>query len=125
MCGESPDLSPVSHPQPPLLTKVEVAALILGLEEAPSGLGVHVGSLGHQQLHVVFAAALYSDVQGGLAWGGRQPGSGMAAVQPHLLRGTEWATRCGNRARDLKAKPWPAITRRLAWDLGCMMDRAC
>lgn len=49
--------------QSPLLTKIEVAALILGLEEATTGLGVHVGTLLHQQLHVVLAAALNGDVQ--------------------------------------------------------------
>lgn len=57
------------HPSP-LLTKVEIASLVLGLEEAPPGLGMDVSSLGHQELHVVFAAALDGDVQGSLAWGG-------------------------------------------------------
>lgn len=61
--------SPLSLPSATaLLTKVEVATLVLGLEEAPSGLGVHVSSLGHQQLHVVLAAPLYGNVQGRLAW---------------------------------------------------------
>lgn len=57
-------------PTRPLLTEVEVAALVLGLEEAASCLGVDVSSLGHQQLHVVFAAAFDGDVQGSLAWEG-------------------------------------------------------
>ena len=54
-------------PTRPLLTEVEVAALVLGLEEAAPRLGMDVGSLGHQQLHIVFAAAFDGDVQGGLA----------------------------------------------------------
>ena len=57
-------------PTRPLLTEVEVAALVLGLEEAAPRLGMDVGSLGHQQFHVVFAAAFDGDVQGGLAWEG-------------------------------------------------------
>lgn len=57
-------------PPPGLLTEVEVASLVLGLEEAPSGLSMDVGSLGHEQLHVMFAAALDGDVEGGLTWGG-------------------------------------------------------
>lgn len=70
-CGTESPSSPAG-----LLTEVEVAALVLGLEEAPSRLGVHVGSLGHQELHIVLAAALDGDVQGGLTWKGtaRSPG---------------------------------------------------
>lgn len=54
-----------------LLTKVEVATLILGLEEPPSGLRVHIGSLGHQELHVMLAAPFNGDVQCRLPWGRR------------------------------------------------------
>lgn len=70
--GPQPAASPPWAPGPtgPLLTKVEVASLILGLEEASPGLGMNIGTLGHQELHVVFAAALDGDVQGGLAWNG-------------------------------------------------------
>lgn len=46
-----------------LFTKVKVAPLVSGLEEAAPGLGVDVGSLLHQQLHVLLTAPLYSDVQ--------------------------------------------------------------
>lgn len=63
-----PSCAPV--PTGPLLTKVEVASLILGLEEAAPGLGVDISSLGHKQLHIVFAASLNGNVQGGLTWGG-------------------------------------------------------
>lgn len=73
MSGEGPGhWTPPHPPSPhrPLLTKVEVASLVLGLEEAPPGLGMDVSSLGHQELHIVFAAPLDGDVQGGLTWGG-------------------------------------------------------
>lgn len=103
---ESPGLQtpplPCLYPQLLLLTKVEVATLILGLEEAPSGLGVHISSLGHQQLHIVLAAPFNGNVQGRLAWGRRQPG---------LLRGPESATGCGKWPRDLKAKAWKVVHR--------------
>lgn len=73
-------------PQPPpgLLTEVEVAPLVLGLEEAAPGLSVDVGSLGHEQLHVVFAATLDGDVQGGLTWrgGGEVVSQGSSLVAP-------------------------------------------
>lgn len=52
----------------PPRTEVEVASLVLGLEEASACLGVHVGPFLHQQLHVVLAAALNGDVQRSLAW---------------------------------------------------------
>lgn len=65
----APSCCPVCpSPHQPLLTEVEVAALVLGLEEAAPCLGMDVGSLGHQQLHIVFAAAFDGDVQGSLAW---------------------------------------------------------
>lgn len=54
-------------PTRPLLTEIEIASFILGLEEAPPGLSVDVSTLGHQELHIVFAAALDGNVQGGLA----------------------------------------------------------
>lgn len=58
---------PCAPQSPPgVLTKVEVTPLVLGLEEAAPGLRVDVGSLRHEELHVVFAAALDGDVQGGL-----------------------------------------------------------
>lgn len=65
-----PPASALCAPAPtrPLLTEVEVATLVLGLEEAAPCLGMDVGSLGHQQLHIVLAAAFDGDVQGGLAW---------------------------------------------------------
>lgn len=46
-----------------LFTKVKVAPLVSGLEEASPGLGVNVSSLLQQQIHVLLAAPLYSDVQ--------------------------------------------------------------
>lgn len=46
-----------------LFTKVKVAPLVSGLEEASPGLGVNVSSLLHQQLHVLLTAPLYSNVQ--------------------------------------------------------------
>lgn len=46
-----------------LFTKVKIAPLVSGLEEASPGLGVNVRSLLHQQLHVLLAAPLYSNVQ--------------------------------------------------------------
>lgn len=55
-----PDLS---HELAKLFTKVKVAALVFGLEEASPGLGVNVSSLLHQQLHVLLTAPLYSNVQ--------------------------------------------------------------
>lgn len=78
--------------QPPagLLTKVEVAPLVLRLEEAPPGLSVDVGSLGHEELHVVFTAALDGDVQGSLTWGGVggvTQGSGRASRDQTQLEG--------------------------------------
>lgn len=77
-------------PTRPLLTEVEVAALVLGLEEAAPRLGMDVGSLGHQQFHVVFAAAFDGDVQGGLAWEG--------VGDCHWGMGGRTAlTRCGGR----------------------------
>lgn len=48
-------------------TKVEVSALVSGLEEASPGLGVDVSSLLHQQLHVLLTASLYRDVERRLA----------------------------------------------------------
>lgn len=94
----------MSQPPPrgPLLTKVEVASLILGLEEAPPGLGMDISSLGHQELHVVFAAAFDGDVQGSLTWGvgeGLSPeaetGPGRRAV----------GCQCGNRVRGCGPRP--------------------
>lgn len=78
--------------QPPagLLTKVEVAPLVFGLEEAPPGLSVDVGSLGYKELHVVFTAALDGDVQGSLTWGGGgevTQGSGRASRNQIQLEG--------------------------------------
>lgn len=46
-----------------VFTKVEVAPLISGLEEAPPRLGMNISSLLHQQLHVLLTASLYSYVQ--------------------------------------------------------------
>lgn len=51
----------------PLLTKVEVATLVFGLEETAPCLGVHISPLLHQQLHVVLAPSFDRNVQGGLA----------------------------------------------------------
>lgn len=56
-----------------VITKVEVAALISGLEEASSRLGVNISSLLHQQLHILLTASLYSDVQRCLACRRKQP----------------------------------------------------
>ena len=53
-------------------TEVEVSPLVSGLEEASPGLSMNVGSLLHQQLHVLLTASLYSDVERRLAWERRQ-----------------------------------------------------
>lgn len=45
-----------------VVTKVEVASLISGLEEASPGLGVNISPLLHQQLHVLLRASLYGNV---------------------------------------------------------------
>lgn len=76
-------------PHRPLLTKVEVASLVLGLEEAAPGLGMDVGALGHQELHIVFAAPLDGDVQSGLTWGGGVKGCHQlgAKTRPDLTAG--------------------------------------
>lgn len=86
-----------SQSLPGFLTKVEVTPLVLGLEEAPPGLSVDVGSLGHEELHVVFAAALDGNVQGGLTWRewrDSHQGSGGAETRPVL---EEVGAECGNR----------------------------
>lgn len=82
-------MDPPTHPTPPgLLTEVEVTSLVLGLEEAPPGLSMDVGSLGHEELHIMFAAALNGDVEGSLTWGGGGRtitlGSCRAKTQPSL-----------------------------------------
>lgn len=46
-----------------VLTEVEVAALIFGLEEATPRLGVDVSSVLHQQLDVLLTASLYCNVK--------------------------------------------------------------
>lgn len=46
-----------------VITKVEVAPLIPGLEEASSCLGVNISSHLHQQLHILLTASLYSNME--------------------------------------------------------------
>lgn len=79
------------------LTKVEVASLVLGLEEAAPGLSMDISPLGHEELHIMFAAALNGDVEGGLTWGGGgrtvTPGSCTAETRPSL-KGV--GAQCGN-----------------------------
>lgn len=48
-------------------TKVEVAPLISGLEEASSRLGMNISSFLHQQLHILLTASFYSNVERRLA----------------------------------------------------------
>lgn len=91
-----------------LLTEVEVAALVLGLEEAAARLGVDVGPLGHQELHVVLAAALDGDVQGGLAWRGRARSPRLRLPQSRdqtALRGRCTVWKWGPQARPTLAAP--------------------
>lgn len=59
------DVRALQHVSP---TKVKIPALVSGLEEAPSGLGVNVGFFLHQHLGVVFTPPLDGDVQGRLTY---------------------------------------------------------
>jgi hypothetical protein len=98
-------------PSRPLLTKIEVAALVLGLEEAPAGLGVHVCSQSHQQLHIVLAATLNSNVQSSLACGGRGQSFRAAVGQgPHqaCLGVHNKMQNVEIRVRTTRAEPQPA-----------------
>lgn len=49
------------------LTKIEVAPLVPGLEEASAGLGMNICPFLHQQLHVLLTAPLNGDVERCLA----------------------------------------------------------
>ena len=49
-----------------VVTEVEVASLIFGLEEASPCLGVNVCSLLHQELHILLTASLDGNVEGRL-----------------------------------------------------------
>ena len=51
-----------------VITKVEVAPFIFRLKEATSGLGMNVGPVLHQQLHILFTASLYGNVERCLSW---------------------------------------------------------
>ena len=50
-----------------VVTEVEVAPLVFGLEEASPCLGVNISSLLHQQLDILLAASLYGNVERRLA----------------------------------------------------------
>lgn len=50
------------------ITKVEVASLVSGLEEASPRLGVNIRSVLHHELHILLTASLYSNVERRLAW---------------------------------------------------------
>lgn len=54
------DVGALQHVSP---TEIKIPALVSGLEEASSGLGVNVGFFLHQHLGVVFTPPLDGDVQ--------------------------------------------------------------